>query len=130
MIERAFEAWNSRDGDGVAALCDPDVEIHSAVGRTEGSGVYRGRDGARSWLRDNVDTLDMALGPRQFLAFRGLVLCLFEAQVRGTASGVELSQEYGAVYEVRNGLLTRILSFADAREAIEALWRLSADRAG
>ena len=127
VIEQAIEAWNRRDDEEVAALCHPDVEIHSAVARTEGSGAYHGPDGAREWLRNNVETLDMVLGPRQFLAFRGLVLCLFEAQIRGTGSGVELKQDYGAVYEVKHGLITRMLSYDDPREAIETLLRLSVD---
>src|SRR5215212_9524965 len=95
VVDRAFEAWNARDHDALAALCSPDVEAHSALARSEGPGVYRGPDGPREWLRNNVDTLDLIVEPEQALVFRGFVLYFFSAILRGTGSGVELRQEYG-----------------------------------
>ena len=43
----------------LVALFHPEAEIHSALARVEGEGVYRGREGARAWYRNNVSTLGL-----------------------------------------------------------------------
>ena len=126
IVNRALAAWNARDYDALAAVCSPDVEAHSALARTEGPGVYRGRDGAREWLRNNVDTLDLIVEPEQALVFRGFVLYFFAARTRGMGSGVELRQEYGGVYEVEEGLIRRFFSFTDRSEAVATFAELTA----
>ena len=126
IVDRALKAWNARDYDALAACCSPDVEAHSALARTEGPGVYRGRDGAREWLRNNVDTLDLIVEPEQALVFRGFVLYLFSARTRGSGSGVELRQEYGGVYEIDEGLIRRFFSFTERSEAVTTFAELTA----
>ena len=126
IVDRAFEAWNARDYDALAACCSPDVEAHSELARTEGPGVYRGRDGAREWLRNNVDTLDLFVEPEQALAFRGFVLYFFSARTRGSGSGVELRQEYGTVYEIDEGLIRRAFTFTARGEAVAVFAELTA----
>ncbi len=45
---RVVDAFNKRDVEGIAALCDPQIELHSAVTTT----LYHGHEGVRKWNRD------------------------------------------------------------------------------
>lgn len=53
LTRRGLEAFNSRDVDAAIALCDPNIELHSAL--SEIGGVYRGHDGLRRYFRDLED---------------------------------------------------------------------------
>ncbi len=44
----AVAAFNARDVDGFVALCDPGIELHSAVT----GAVYNGHEGVRGWHVD------------------------------------------------------------------------------
>ena len=52
LVARAFELFNARDGEGLAALMEPDGELFPyLIDERRGSG-YRGCDGLRQYLRD------------------------------------------------------------------------------
>lgn len=126
IVGRAYEAWNMRDEDALLALLAEDVEIHSALARSEGGGgVYHGRDGAATWLRNNTETVAFVMEPKQYLSHRHHVLSLVIARVHGVESGLSLPQEYGLVHEVRDGQIARVFSYTDPADAIEAMARLT-----
>ena len=125
VVRRGYDLWNERDADALTELFSEDAEIHSAVARAEGEGVYRGREGVREWLRNVVDTVGFVMEPTQFLSYRGFVLSLVVAHARGPESGIDVDQEYGLVHEVRAGKIRLLQSYLDPAEAIEAMARLS-----
>lgn len=127
MIRRALSAWNARDQDALEACFSPEVRIDSAFARAEGDGGYRGLEGVREWYRNIVETMDFVMEPRQFLAYRGVVIALVVAQAHGQESGVELNHEYGILYELREGRIVRMQAYLDPADGIEAMGRATRD---
>ena len=125
MVRRAFAAWNARDLDALLACFTSDAEINSPFARSEGEPMYRGVDGVRAWYADIVETVRFVMEPHQFLSYRGLVLALVAAKAHGNESGVQLTQEYGMVYEFRGDKIARMSAYLDPAEAIEAMGRLA-----
>jgi ketosteroid isomerase-like protein len=125
VVRRGYAAWNERDEAALVALFAADAEVHSALARAEGSGVFRGHDGVRRWFRDNIETVGFVMEPSQFLSFRGHVLSLVVVRAHAHGSGVAMPQEYGLIHTVRGGLIVRVLTFLDPAEAIEAMGRLT-----
>src|SRR2546423_13880931 len=54
LHHRAIEAFNTRDVETFIAVCNAQIEFHSAFGAV-GGGIYHGHDGVRSWHRDFED---------------------------------------------------------------------------
>lgn len=54
LYRRVLEAVNARDMETVIALCDPQIEFHSAFAAV-GGGVYHGHDGMRIFFEELKD---------------------------------------------------------------------------
>jgi ketosteroid isomerase-like protein len=114
---------NRRDIDAVLEEIDPEVEWLAAVQTlVEGKAkVYRGHAGVRQWVRDSDETLaDIRL---EFFEIRDLgdqIVAIGRLYVRGKTSGAETESPFACVVDSKNGKATRVLSFLDPKEALEA----------
>jgi ketosteroid isomerase-like protein len=118
IVRRAFEAFNGRDREGALSLCDPEIEYRSPFEQK----TYRGLDGMVR-MRETVDAAleDFHVEDIQFLDAGGeRVVVLYRVLGRGAGSGVPVSQEVGALWQLRNGKLLKGEVFLDQREALEA----------
>jgi uncharacterized protein len=122
-FKRAIDAYNRRDIDAVLEEIDPEVEWLGAVQTlVEGKAkVYRGHAGVRQWVRDIDETLaDIRL---EFFEIRDLgdrLVASGRLRARGKASGAETESPFACVVDSKNGKATRVLSFLDPNEALEA----------
>jgi uncharacterized protein len=122
-FKRAIDAYNRRDIDAVLEEIDPEVEWLGAVQTlVEGKAkVYRGHAGVRQWVRDIDETLaDIRL---EFFEIRDLgdrLVASGRLRARGKASGAETESPFACVVDSKNGKATRVLSFLDPKEALEA----------
>jgi ketosteroid isomerase-like protein len=122
-FKRAIDAYNRRDIDAVLEEIDPEVEWLGAVQTlVEGKAkVYRGHAGVRQWVRDIDETLaDIRL---EFFEIRDLgdqIVAIGRLYARGKASGAETESPFACVVDSKNGKATRVLSFLDPNEALEA----------
>jgi ketosteroid isomerase-like protein len=115
FVRRIWAQWNSGDREVRDDQVDPEVEIHSALTQA----VYRGRDGARRWMREIDEqfsdwrvALDSVGEPRE-----GVVVATGSISMRGRQSGLDLEQPAGWVVELRDGRLLRLHNFVDPAEA-------------
>ncbi len=123
-FKRAVDAYNRRDAEALLEELDPEVEWHPALQTMFGgkATVYRGHEGVRELLRD----LDEALAEIhiEFSEIRDLgdqVVAIGRVRTRGKASGAETEAPLGSVADrVRNGKPTRIRTYLDPKEALEA----------
>ena len=124
-VGRAVEAWNGDDLDAFLAELDADVEWHPAIEPgLEGKGtIYRGHDGARKiWRQDRGDAWERLTNRPQELRDLGeSVLALGQMDLTARATGIELSQELGEVFDFRAGKIVRIRDFLTHAEALEAV---------
>ncbi|MGA8218005.1 MAG: nuclear transport factor 2 family protein [Solirubrobacterales bacterium] len=120
IVRRAVEAFNARDTDLALSMADPEIELRSVVEQK----TYRGLDGMVRY-REDVDAVmedfHFDLEDSRFLDAGGdRVLALYRMAGRGAGSGVPVSQEVGALYELRNGKVLKLEIYLDQREALEA----------
>jgi ketosteroid isomerase-like protein len=103
-------------------MCDPDIELRSAVVPALAPKTYRGLDEMVRW-RENLAVVmeDVHFEDSQFLdAGRDHVVHLYRLVGRGAGSGVPVNREIGALWQLRNGKLLKGEVYLDQREALEA----------
>ena len=118
IVRKALDALNARDRDLALSLMDPEIVYRSPFEQK----TYRGLDGMVRWREDMAAALeDFHFEDSRFLDAGGdRVVALYRMVVRGAASGVPVSQEAGALWQLRNGKLLKGEGFLDQREALEA----------
>jgi ketosteroid isomerase-like protein len=122
--KRFNDAYNRRDVEGMLAELDPEVEWHPALPEAlmgRGPAVYRGHGGVRSMFADLYGAfaeLHVELSEIRDLGDQVLAVGSFRTVGRG--SGVEMESPLGVVSDMKDGRATRILTFLDPRDALEA----------
>jgi ketosteroid isomerase-like protein len=122
-FNRSTDAFKRQDFDAWMAELDSDVEWHSALPAllTVGDGVYRGREAVRGMFRELDDTLDeLTVEYSEIRDFDDRVLGIGRIHTRGAASGVTTESPFALLAEYKNGKSTRVRTFLDPDEAIEA----------
>ena len=118
VVRQAIEAFNSRDRDRLLSLLDPEIEFRSAVEQK----TYRGHAGMVRY-REDIDAVmeEFRIEGDRFLdAGRDRVVHLYRLVGRGAGSGVPVSREVGALWQLRNGKLLKGEIYLDQRQALEA----------
>jgi uncharacterized protein len=121
LIRGAFERWNGGDRTPPLELIDPEVEIRTAIGDAFSGEPFRGHQGAREWLAaldENFETWELL--PEEFMDRGDTVVATGRLHARGRGSGIELDQEVGWVFEIREGRMLRLHTFLDREEALAA----------
>jgi ketosteroid isomerase-like protein len=118
VVREAVAALNARDPKRLFGLFHPDVEFRSATEQR----VYRGHAGLVQYREDVDATLDaFRTEDNRFLgAEAGRVVHLYRVVARGIGSGVPVSQEMGAVHQLRDGKILRVDTYLDQRDALAA----------
>jgi ketosteroid isomerase-like protein len=120
---RAVDAWNRGDTEGHVEIYHPDVEWRPAVQRLLGgdTAVYLGLRGVREFFRD-VDgswaEIRIEIAEARDLGDRALFMGRFHG--RGRESGAETRSPIAYLVDFRNGKVTRVVSYLDHQEALEA----------
>jgi ketosteroid isomerase-like protein len=122
-FERAIEAYNRRDIDAFLEPIDPEVELPGALQALLESEAkaYRGYEGVRQWVRDIDEALaNIRLELPEIHDLGDRLVAIGRLSARGQASGAETESPFGCVVEWKNGKATRVVSFLDRKEALEA----------
>jgi len=116
----SLDAFRNRDLDAWLGFLHPDVEFTSLVLEIEG--VYRGREGARSWW-ESVVAVFPEWSPRVVDSRKvgDSILVRVRAEGTGTGSGIDLDRDFWQVAEVEDGLLRSWRFFRTEQEALDAL---------
>jgi ketosteroid isomerase-like protein len=118
VVCEAVAALNAGDRQRLLNLFHPEVEFRSAAEQR----VYRGYAGLEQYRRDVGTTLDdfRTEGDRFLAGESERVVHLYRVVARGMGSGVPVSQEMGAVHQLRDGKILRVDTYLDQRDALEA----------
>jgi ketosteroid isomerase-like protein len=118
IVRAGIEAWNAGDRDRALSVFDPEIEFHSATERK----TYRGLDGMVRYTEDVGAVIeDFQFEDIRFLnAGRDRVVALYRIVGRGAGSGVPVSREVGALWQLRNGKILKGEIYLDRQEALEA----------
>ncbi len=122
-VRRTYAAAARGDLDGFIAGFAPDAswDMTTAAGWPEPE-VHRGHDGLREFIRRWAGTWDDFRS--ELIEARDLgdeVVAVSHETGRGKGSGVPLEQQRGHRFEVRDGLITRVRSYASKDDALAAI---------
>ena len=116
-IQRSLEAFNRRDADGMIQMIHPEGEIFPFRAQLEGQ-PYRGHDGIRKFIEDmSEDWSSFDVKIDEFQELRGRVLAIGHIEGVSRSSGVAVGGEAGFLFEFRDGLIIRAVSYSDPEEA-------------
>jgi ketosteroid isomerase-like protein len=116
---RAVEAFNRRDVQGLVALCDPKIELRSAVTTT----LYHGHEGVRRWNRDLEEAFgeEIWLEPEAYFEVGDHTITFHLLHGRGRQSGADIAERFAHVHRWRNGLTVWFKAYARQEDALKDL---------
>jgi len=121
LARAAWEAYDAGDIDGVLRVFDPDVVVHVPVALAN-SGTYRGHDEFVRWMavwNEAWESYEMRIIDMVPVGERHVVTHMSQTGI-GRGSGIEVTGDLGWLFEVRDGLATRIELFGDFDSALAA----------
>jgi len=118
--KQAIDAFNETDIDAFTALTTPDFEWSPSMVAIEGE-IFRGRKGIEKYFGslNNAWERFHILGDG-FRDVADLVIMLGRLEGRGKASGVQVVESLGMVFDFRDGEISRIRGYLDHGEALRA----------
>jgi ketosteroid isomerase-like protein len=121
LMEKVIEAWNEHDIDAWLSYAAPEIEWMPAGPAAVEGAIYRGREAVASGMAavwETWDIFDFHGGKLRDLG--DSVLWLGEVQMRGSASGIELGQQFAVHAVLRDGKLVCVHTFLTWEEALKA----------
>jgi ketosteroid isomerase-like protein len=122
-FRRGIDAYNRRDVEALVEVHDPEVEWHPVLQVLLGgeATVYRGHDGVREFVRDLDDAFaEVHIEIAEIRDLGDRLVASGHLHARGKASGAETESPIAWVVDFKSGKVTRVLSYLDPKEALEA----------
>ncbi len=114
--------WSKGDFFGSVEAWDPDAEIHMSTDYlepTSGRGLEAVATLMGNWLRAWDE---YRVFPERYIELdEERVLVIQRSEGRGKGSGVQVVNNEGCLYRIRNGKIVCLQFFHDARNALEAV---------
>ena len=109
----------------MAEFFDPEIEWDTSEGPVlEIAGVYRGIEGARTWLREWFTAWQSLHFEYELVDAGERVVTLLDLRLRGRSSGVEVAfGEHAWVTTFKDGLMIHNKLYMSQSEALEAVGR-------
>ena len=125
LIDRLREALTAfeRTGETPTGFLAPDFELHQASSIVDTAGVFRGPGALREPLDELLGSFDeVTYEPQRFLeAPGGEIVMIVHARARGRASGMQVENDIGWVWTVRDGRATRMVVYEEPDDALAAV---------
>ena len=122
IVRKAIRAWNQREAGLLLSYAAPEIEWMPAGPAAVESAVYRGHDEVASAYAAVWETWDLfQFEGNQLRDLGDSVLWLGRVKMRGSASHLELDQEFAAHWVLRDAKLIRIQAFLSWQDALEAI---------
>jgi ketosteroid isomerase-like protein len=122
VLRAAYEAFNSRDQEGMVEFFDPDalwIPVSSAWGA---GAAYRGHEGVGMLIADMAqDWEEFEAKPQQFRQVGDLILVLGIVRAVPRNGGKEICSETAWIWEMRDGKGLRLQAYPEPARALEAL---------
>jgi ketosteroid isomerase-like protein len=121
IVRKGIDAWNKHDADLWLSYAAPDVEWMPAGPAAVERSVYRGQDEVASGFAAVWQTWDVFhFTEAQIRDLGDSVLWLGRVKMRGSASHIDLDQEFAVHIRLQDGQVVTVRAFLTWREALEA----------
>jgi len=122
IVKVLMEAVNRRDIDAYAEVTTSDFEWFPVFAARVERDVYRGREGIEKFLFEVDETWEeFQPMPEEYRDLGDRVLALGRLKTRGRASGVPSDSPWGGIFDLHGGKVSRIRTYLDHGEALEAV---------
>ncbi len=120
IVRRMYDAYRAGDVERALAYLHPEVEADFTV-RADIRGVKTGREAVREIVTTWVGTWDDYAETVDEVLQLGDKVCVVATQTgRGKGSGAPIENQFAALYEVEDGLITSITMFMSRADALKA----------
>ena len=122
VVNRVVDALNRADIDAVAESVSQDFELDFSNSRGPMSGIYRGPDGIREFVRSFFEPwASIEFKPEEVIELvDGRVLGVAQVRAKGHGSGVAVSAKGANVWTIRSGKVAAVKLYQSKEEALEA----------
>lgn len=122
IVKRGFDAFNERGIDGIIPLIHSDFEATTPPSLASEPDTYRGPDGIRRWFDSFDEVMDeIRWEPHRFREAGDRVVVEFTLRARGKTTGLDFGQDAVMVWEIRDGMASRLDLFQSLDEALVAV---------
>lgn len=123
IVRQSWEAFAEEGLDAMAEYWGADICWRAIEGAPDDVGEMRGREAARRYCQDWLDTFDDLTSVPEQLVDVGDDRVVAAAHVTGRArlSGVETELRYAVVYTLRDGKIVDVREYADREQALAAV---------
>jgi ketosteroid isomerase-like protein len=123
VVKRVMDAFERADLDGVLDAFSADCEFDFSNSRGPLSGVYQGRDGARSFLSSFLEPwAALETNTEELVEIADdRVLTVTEVRTRGQGSGVEVDATGAFIWTIRDGVVAAAKMYQSKAEALKAV---------
>ena len=124
IVRRAYALLAEQGVEAVLAFADPEFEATTPPSLASEPGTYRGHEGVRRWWGSFGDAMEgVYFEGREFTSVGDKVLVDTKLHACGRTTGIETEQRAFLVWTLREGLVTRVETFAEQGRALEAAGR-------
>jgi ketosteroid isomerase-like protein len=122
VVRKSWQAFADRGLDGIVEYWHPEIDWRAIEGAPDDVGEMKGREAARRYCEDWLDTFeDITSVPEELLdAGDDRVVALLRVTGRARLSGIETELQYAVAYTIREGKIVRVREYAEKAEALEA----------
>jgi ketosteroid isomerase-like protein len=122
IVKRGFDAFNERGVEGIIPLIHSDFEATTPPSLASEPDTYRGPDGIRRWFDSFDEVMDeIRWEPHRFREVGDRVVVEFTLRARGKTTGLDFGQDAVMVWEIRDGMASRLDLFQSLDEALVAV---------
>ncbi|MGA6946249.1 MAG: nuclear transport factor 2 family protein [Solirubrobacterales bacterium] len=122
IVKRGFDAFNERGIAGIIPLIHSDFEATTPPSLASEPDTYRGPDGIRRWFDSFDEVMDeIRWEPHRFREAGHRVVVEFTLRARGKTTGLDFGQDAVMVWEIRDGMASRLDLFQSLDEALVAV---------
>lgn len=121
LVRRGVEAYNSGNLDAVLPLLAPNVEVHASAAVLN-AGTFHGPDGFMQWItawNEAWEEFTLEIRDMELVTENSAIVTVRQRGV-GAGSGVEVELEVFHVWELRDGLVSRLHLYATRDDALAA----------
>ena len=122
IVKRGFDAFNE---SGIAGIMPfdplPNFEATTPPSLASEPDTYRGPDGIRRWFDSFDEVMDeIRWEPHRFREVGDRVVVEFTLRARGKTTGLDFGQDAVMVWEIRDGMASRLDLFQTLDQALAA----------
>jgi ketosteroid isomerase-like protein len=123
LVRQALRAVNDSDIEAVVAMTGPDAEYELIGGFADvvGEPTLRGPAGVRRFYTDWFATFTTThVEPRYFVEAGEQLVVISDVEVTAEGSDMPVKLCIGQIYSFGDGMISRVASYYDPKEALEA----------